>query len=984
MSAFFVKLIKRPKQACIFAFVVSAFIFGFIALQLGDMEKEEEKNTAIALAQSHASLLESVLNKSFSANYAMAAMLSQSRGNPESFVLFAASLKASYPSVATFSLAPKGSIQFVYPLKGNETALQKSQFTSQREREAYIRGEAQQSIQLHGPLTLYSGYRGFVGRLPVYLDDDLGKPFFWGFTNTVIKLSELIAPLNLDDFLTRQLSYQLTKVDAQRDNEEQIIISSNNSKGSFPKDSIHVDIPLQGTTWRLYLAPQNDWVPTWKIFTGVLATLLCSLLIGYFVYLAIRIRANQLDLENLVAQRTSDLSESNQRMKAMFNAMPDSLYEINLDGVIVAYSSRRLDKDYPFLGSPINKKYSEFFLSNAVKAYDDAFVVAKAQGVTKGHEYYLDDDHGRRWYDLSATYSPTDKDSKGFFVFVSREITHRKAIESELRIAATTFQTQDGILITDTQNRIIRVNSAFETITGYNQAEVIGHTPAIISSGRHSKTFFREMYDHIAKFESWEGEIWNRRKDGEIFPEWLSISVVKDDNNAVTHYVATFKDISETKDNERRINQLNYYDTLTRLANRRLITKDLDHLLSNGNLALRRSAILFIDLDHFKDVNDLRGHLVGDMLLQQVASRLMDATRSGDVVSRFSGDEFLILLEEVDGSISPDRIAYRAKHVAEKIMSAFSAPFDLDGSPYLLTASIGISLVGTQVQSSAEVIKYAELAMYEAKGRGRNQTCFYAPQMHEKVLERVTLDSDFRFALEHEQFILHYQPQWNANKEMVGVEALVRWQHPEKGMISPVSFIPFAEESKLILPLGKWVLNRALQQLADWQTVPSLKHLIMSVNVSALQFSQEGFVDEVKEVIKSTGVPPAHLQIELTESMLVHDQFDIIQKMQSLKQLGVLISLDDFGTGYSSLSYLQQLPIDQLKIDQSFIRAIQESDKQASLAASIIGLGHNLHMEVIAEGVETQAQFDWLKAHRCDLYQGFLLGRPAPSDTFRY
>lgn len=274
--------------------------------------------------------------------------------------------------------------------------------------------------------------------------------------------------------------------------------------------------------------------------------------------------------------------------------------------------------------------------------------------------------------------------------------------------------------------------------------------------------------------------------------------------------------------------------------------------------------------------------------------------------------------------------------------------------------------------------------MYEAKGRGRNQTCFYAPQMHEKVLERVTLDSDFRFALEHEQFILHYQPQWNANKEMVGVEALVRWQHPEKGMIPPVSFIPFAEESKLILPLGKWVLNCALQQLADWQTVPSLKHLIMSVNVSALQFSQEGFVDEVKEVIKSTGVPPAHLQIELTESMLVHDQFDIIQKMQSLKQLGVLISLDDFGTGYSSLSYLQQLPIDQLKIDQSFIRAIQESDKQASLAASIIGLGHNLHMEVIAEGVETQAQFDWLKAHGCDLYQGFLLGRPAPSDTFRY
>ncbi|SBS40289.1 Cyclic di-GMP phosphodiesterase Gmr [Marinomonas spartinae] len=982
MSEIFLKLLNRPKQACIFVFITTLLICGYVAFVFYKLEVQDEKDMAMALAKSHASTLMNTLSKSTSANYAFAAMIQKSQGDPDGFSYFADSLKPLYPDVTLFSLAPQGVIQYIYPLKKHEKALHKHLPISNEEKHHNISGQARRSVTFQGPVHLFSDKQEVVASFPIYLPNEQGRAAFWGLSITTIDLTDLIRRLDFQSVINRHLDYQLTSIALSPNAKEQTLSASQNIASS--QHAIHLDIPVQGMMWRLYLAPEGAWIPAWVTWLGVLLVIFVSLLASCFVYWCLKNRLINHDLESLVNKRVGALKTSNKRLKTLLNAMPDSVYEVGVDGCIITYHSPRIDQDYHFLGSPLGMNYQDFFPASVKLAFEAAQHSAKKHGTTRGHECYLESEHERRWYEVSATYFQPDHEKDGFFDIVVSEVTFRKSVESELRIAATAFRTQDGILITDTQNRIVRVNSAFEKITGYTEKEVIGKTPAIISSGRHSKAFFRDMYEHIEKCEGWEGEIWNRRKDGEIFPEWLSISVVKDERGVLTHYVATFKDITETKDNERRINQLNYYDSLTRLANRRLITKDLDHILESGILTFRRSALLFVDIDHFKDVNDVKGHLVGDMLLQQVASRLMDSTRSGDIVSRFGGDEFLIMLEDVDVSVSEDRIAYRAKHVAEKIMKALSMPFELDGAPYNLSASIGIALFGKETSNSEEVIKQAELALYEAKGRGRNQVCFYAPQMHEKVLERVTLDSDFRRALAEEQFVLYYQPQWTANQEMKGVEALVRWRHPEKGMISPVYFIPFAEESKLILPLGDWVLRTALKQLADWQQDPALKHLIMSVNVSALQFSQEGFVSQVKEVIYQTGIPPAQLQIELTESMLVHDQFDIIQKMQSLKQLGVLISLDDFGTGYSSLSYLQQLPIDQLKIDQSFIRAIQESDKQASLAASIIGLGHNLHMEVIAEGVETQAQFDWLKQHECDLFQGFLLARPMSIDTFCY
>lgn len=971
-------LLARPKQAGIIAFILALLIFSSVAAEMLLKQKHANQSIALSLAQSHASLLQTAIDKSLSANYALSAMLVEEKGKTHWFPSFAAALQKVYPGISSFALSPNGVVQQVFPLEGNEQALGFDQFSDTKQGIDTLKAKMTDKLTLSGPLDLVQGGRGVVGRLPVYVtDNDGGQPAFWGFTNIIIRLSSLLESVRFSDLETNNFDYQLVKLNVSQ--EPSLIIASNTSAMT---DSVSVTIDVANAQWRLMLSPKEGWLPIWRIVSEFFIILLASILLGRWVYLALKMREGKAELEILVERRTAQLSSSILRMKAILAAIPDSFYEADDEGVVADYHSPRMDEWHSRPDWPIGKHYTELLPKESVAIFTKAMSEAKEHGQSNGYEYFYDFGNERRWFDISTTHSSDLDGTNGFYILLSREITHRKTVESELRIAATAFQTQDGILITDHNNKIIRVNAAFETITGYKESEVKGQAPSIINSGRHSKSFYQEMYQRLNKSGSWEGEVWNRRKNGEIFPEWLSISVVKDDNSELTHYVATFKDISETKANERRINQLNYYDSLTRLPNRRMITEDIENLLENTDLKHRRSAILFIDLDHFKDINDLKGHHLGDILLQQVASRLMDSTRSGDLVARFSGDEFVVLLEDVDVSLNPDRIAYRAKHVANKVMTTLAQPFELEGQCCSITASIGISIFGQDSISSSEIIKQSEMAMYEAKGHGRNEVCFYAPQMHKKILERVTLDNSFREALQRDEFVLYYQPQWNGKQEMVGVEALVRWLHPEKGMVAPGVFIPFAEESKLILPLGRWVMRTAMAQLTTWQKEPKYRHFIMSINVSVLQFSHADFVSEVEDALSQTGANPAFIQLELTESMLVRDQLDIIQKMQSLKKLGVLISLDDFGTGYSSLSYLQQLPIDQLKIDQSFTRAIEESDKQASLAASIIGLGHNFGMEVIAEGVETQAQFDWLKAHNCDLYQGFLLGRPQPSEDF--
>jgi diguanylate cyclase (GGDEF)-like protein/PAS domain S-box-containing protein len=557
------------------------------------------------------------------------------------------------------------------------------------------------------------------------------------------------------------------------------------------------------------------------------------------------------------------------------------------------------------------------------------------------------------------------------------DITGQKQAEEALRIAATAFESQQGMTITDAHRVILRVNKAFTAITGYSAEEAVGQTPRILKSGRHDSAFYAAMTNSLETEGVWQGEIWNRRKNGEIYPEWLTLSAVKDQAGRATHYVASFNDVSERVHAQAQINTLAFYDPLTQLPNRRLLLDRLQQTLHVSTRHARKNALLFVDLDNFKTLNDTQGHFQGDALLVQVAQRLKTCIREGDTVARLGSDEFVVMLEDL--SENSVEAATQAEAVADKVLGAFVTDFMLGGGAYHGTPSIGITLFGGQtLEGSDQPLKRAELAMFQAKSAGRNTLRFFDTQMQAEVSALAALEADLRDALVKQQFLLHYQPQVVGAGRITGVEALVRWQHPQRGMVSPAEFIPLAEANGLILQVGQWVLETACAQLAAWETQPKLAHLTVAVNVSARQFKQSNFVDSVLTTLAATRANPRRLKLELTESMLVDDVESIIAKMGTLRAHGVNFSLDDFGTGYSSLAYLKRLPLDQLKIDQGFVRNIVTDPNDAAIAKMVVVLAESLGLSVIAEGVELQAQADFLAHLGCHAYQGYWFSRPLP------
>jgi len=565
-------------------------------------------------------------------------------------------------------------------------------------------------------------------------------------------------------------------------------------------------------------------------------------------------------------------------------------------------------------------------------------------------------------------------------VLVFSDVTEKYQAEEDLRIAACAFESQQGMFITTAERVILRVNQAFTLITGFSAEDAVGKTPRIFRSGRHDKTFYAVMIQTLKREGAWTGEIWNRRKNGEIYPQWLTISVVKDDAGLITHYVAIFSDISDRINAQAQIDRLAFYDPLTQLPNRRLLLDRLEQSLHISTRHARKSALLFVDLDDFKTLNDTLGHHQGDLLLMQVAQRLKACLRDGDTVARLGSDEFVVILE----NLSEDDLeaATQAETVGDNILQAFQQDFTLDHGVHHATPSIGITLFGGEtLENSEQPLKRAELAMFQAKAAGRNTLRFFETQMQADVSANASMEADLREAVRKQQFLLHFQPQVVGTGRITGVEALVRWQHPVRGMVPPGEFIPLAEKSGLILPIGQWVLEAACTQLAVWETQPDLAHLTMAVNVSARQFQQADFVDVVLATLARTRACPKLLKLELTESMLVDDVEAIIAKMGALKARGVSFSLDDFGTGYSSLSYLKRLPLDQLKIDQGFVRNIVSDPNDAAIAKMVVVLAESMGLSVIAEGVELQAQAEFLAHQGCHAYQGYLFSRPLPLDA---
>ena len=578
---------------------------------------------------------------------------------------------------------------------------------------------------------------------------------------------------------------------------------------------------------------------------------------------------------------------------------------------------------------------------------------------------------------------------------LSEEISLRKALEEDLRrktkalresnpdlrIAATAFESQEGMVVTDSSHNILRINRSFSELSGYDASELIGKSTTILKSESDEPDLYAHMFATAELSGRWQGDIWLRAKSGATIERWLTISAVLDENGEHSHYVKTYYDLSERKLAEAKIRELAFYDHLTGLPNRTILIERARQAMARCSELMSYAALLFVDLDHFKRLNDTLGHHMGDLLLKQSGSRLTRCVREGDTVSRFGGDEFVVLLTDL-GASDVRGAALQAEEIAENIIASLAEPQNLDGHTFRCTASVGVTLFCDDRQGMDDLLKWADMAMYEAKAVGRNAVRFFDPEMQKLIETRAAIEADLREDIAQKNFLLHYQPQVDDEGRLIGAEALVRWPRAVSSPPSPVEFIPVAESSGLIVPLGNGVLDTACRKLAEWANDPALAELTLAVNVSGVQLHHPGFVDRVKEAIERTGADPRRLKLEVTESFELSKIEEVIGKMTSLRDIGIRFSLDDFGTGYSSLSYLKRLPLDQLKIDRSFVRDIISDPNDAAIAETIIALGDALGLSVIAEGVETEEQRAFLAGRGCRVYQGYLFARPMPAEQF--
>ncbi|MDO8413812.1 MAG: EAL domain-containing protein, partial [Gallionellaceae bacterium] len=522
---------------------------------------------------------------------------------------------------------------------------------------------------------------------------------------------------------------------------------------------------------------------------------------------------------------------------------------------------------------------------------------------------------------------------------------------------------------------IVFVNPAFSTITGYSMAEVIGKNPRLLHSGLMNESFYQEMWRSINETGRWQGELIDARRNGEKFVEWMSLNVLKDEQGKASHYIAVFSDISERKSVEERLAYMAQHDFLTDLPNRVLLMDRLAQAIVYAEREHHKVAIMFLDLDSFKGINDTLGHQIGDKLLQSVASRIRSAARASDTVSRQGGDEFVIMLPDIEDA---DAVSL----IAAKLLEAISQPYLIDGNEIDITTSIGISVFPEDGRDSDVLIKYADAAMYHAKANGRNNYQFFTDEMNRRALDRMAIDKKLRHALERNEFYLHYQPQVDLRTgRIIGVEALLRWDHPEVGLIPPDKFIHIAEENGLIIPIGEWVLREACRQNSAWRSL-GLPDIVMVVNLSAVQFRQPNLGEIIMDSLRTSGLDSSGLELEITEGAVMQDAEAVVLLLHKLKDLGIKLAVDDFGTGYSSLSYLKRFPIDKLKIDQSFVRDITIDQNDAAIVTTIISMARNLNLKAIAEGVETADQLAFLVQQECDEMQGHYFSQPMSANNF--
>jgi len=719
---------------------------------------------------------------------------------------------------------------------------------------------------------------------------------------------------------------------------------------------------------------RDDVLAGWKVRATAVGAA-GVLLLGLLGALLLRLGRLQIREQHLVAEQT----ESVEVFRHLFEDMNDPILLLK-DGNFVDCNAAtlkllRYDSKERFLNrqpAEISPEYQPDGRSSADKA---AEMIATALRVG----YHRFDWMHRRAdgsdVPVEVTLTPITMGGNLILHTLWRDITGRQEAEHKLRLLASVFERSgEAIMICDRDNHILEVNQAFTRLTGYGADDVRGQNPRILSSGRTTAEEFEVMWQAINDQSFWQGEVWDKRKDGSFYPKWLTISAVRNGGGEIEYYIGNFTDMTERKVAQERISHLALHDPLTGLPNRYNLQGRLDQALATARRDGGHLALMFVDMDRFKNINDTLGHHVGDGLLQEVATRLTASVRDSDVVARLGGDEFVVVLTGVE--------ATAAGNVADKVLKTLGLTYRIESHELHTTPSIGIAVFPDDGDTADVLMQNADTAMYHAKSAGRNNVQFFTAAMNQAARDRHELEGGLHLALEREELSLHFQPQVDGQGRVIGAEALLRWHSPEHGPVSPLSFIPLAEETGLILPIGRWVLETACAQLKAWSGDARTRDLQLAVNVSPREFRQTEFVDQIRQVLETSGANPKRLKLELTESLVLDNVEDTIRKMRMIKALGIAFSLDDFGTGYSSLSYLTRLPLDQLKIDRAFVLKLPDNPSDGIIAQTIITMAAGLGLNAIAEGVETEAQREFLERHGCYAYQGYLFSRPLPLAEF--
>ena len=847
-------LLRRPKAMALAVLVVCLSLSALIIWQLEQNQRHAARADVENIAQNHAFLVRDSLNQALTLNYSLAAMIRLGHGSTRRFEDAARELLPYFDSVSHISLSPNGIITQVYPLEGNEKSIGFNQLEDSVQNKEAIRARDTGKLTLAGPVQLVQGGLGAVARLPVFLVDQ-GGPQFWGFTNVIIRINRLLETANLNQLDEQGMAYKLWRTNPETGAQDVIAVNA----PEYLINPVHKSFEVPNGSWTLSVEPIAGWTNPKRLASQISLAVALSLLLVYQSWLMVKLQRRRLRLQDAVAEQTRELLNARAHLQATLDAIPDLLFDIDINGIIHNYHTNQPDLLTVAPGKFLGKSFHLFLPEEACTVVHAALDEAAEKGVSSGKCYSL-----------------------------------------------------------------------------------------MLPRG-------------FATFE-------------------LSVSRKADEQNGVARFVVLSRDITQRKESEERINKLAFFDPLTQLPNRRLLQDRLEHAVATSQRQNTLGALLFIDLDDFKTLNDNRGHHIGDLLLIAVADRLRQAVRAQDTVARLGGDEFLVVFEGLDPQ--QDKAALQVQQIAEKILASLNNPYQLEGQEYFNSPSIGICLFGDAPVPIDELLKQADQAMYHAKAAGRNTLRFFDPEMQTVTAQRFALQNEIREALQQQQFQLYYQPQMNHAGKVVGAEALIRWIHPQRGMVPPLDFIPLAEESGLILALGNWIFATACAQLVEWSKTAATADIVLSVNVSARQFQHPDFVAQLLLIIHGSGIDPHKLKLELTESMLVANQQDIITKMDVLKNHGIKFSLDDFGTGYSSLSYLKRLPISELKIDKSFVKDVLTNPNDAAIARMIIRLAQSMELAVIAEGVETKEQRDWLEHEGCFKYQGYYFGRPVPIDKF--